>query len=125
MRANRGKDTAPELALRSELHSRGLRYRVHVRPLKALRCQADIVFSRAKVAVFVDGCWWHGCQEHRSLPAANREWWKVKIDRNIARDRRNDVALTNAGWSVVRVWEHEPVSTAANRIEALLVRPSQ
>jgi DNA mismatch endonuclease (patch repair protein) len=125
MQANRGRDTAPELALRSELHSRGLRYRVHVRPLNALRCQADIVFSKARVAIFVDGCWWHGCPEHLSLPGANREWWKAKIERNIARDRRNDIALTKAGWSVVRVWEHEPASAAANRIEALLAHASQ
>lgn len=120
MRANRGRDTAPELALRSELHRRGLRYRVHVRPLEGLRCQADIVFTRARLAVFVDGCWWHGCWDHRSLPKENRNWWKEKIRRNVERDRRNDRLLDEAGWRVIRVWEHEESGAAADRIETAL-----
>jgi DNA mismatch endonuclease, patch repair protein len=117
MKANRGRDTAPEVALRAELHSRGLRYRVHFRPLSDLRCEADIVFTRLRIAVFVDGCWWHGCPDHRPLPKANRGWWEAKIERNRHRDRRNDFALEEAGWQVIRIWEHEDPKRAAERIE--------
>lgn len=120
MRANRQKDTGPELAIRSELHRRGLRYRVHVQPVPGLRCNADVVFGGARIAVFVDGCWWHGCPEHRSLPKANRDWWDAKIQRTVERDRRNDAALAEAGWLAIRIWEHEQPSTAARRIEAEL-----
>jgi DNA mismatch endonuclease (patch repair protein) len=120
MQANRGRDTAPELALRRELHRRGFRYRVDRAPLSSLRCRADLVFGRQKVAVFVDGCFWHGCPHHRSLPKANRDWWKSKIAATIARDRRNDAVLLKAGWVVVRVWEHEEVDAAADRVAAAL-----
>lgn len=122
MRANRGIDTAPELALRRALHARGLRYRKHVAPLAGLRCRADVVFSAAKVAVFVDGCFWHSCPEHRTQPRANGEWWKAKLGRTWQRDRMNDEALRAASWTVVRVWEHEDPESAAARI-AGLVRP--
>ncbi len=83
-----------------------------------MRCTADIVFSRKKVAVFVDGCWWHGCPDHWAPPKANRVWWTRKIEINTARDRRNELALRSAGWMVVRVWEHESVEDAADRVEA-------
>jgi len=85
-----------------------------------LRCNADVVFGGARIAVFVDGCWWHGCPEHRSLPKANRDWWDAKIQRTVERDRRNDAALAEAGWLAIRIWEHEQPSTAARRIEAEL-----
>lgn len=116
MRANRSRDTHPELALRRELHSRGLRYLIDVAPVRGLRCRADLVFRRQRIAVFVDGCFWHGCPDHASWPKANGDWWRRKIETNAARDRRNDALLAAAGWRVVRVWEHEPVEAAADRV---------
>ena len=110
MRANSRAHTAPERALRSELHRRGLRFRVDA-PVEVgapgRRPRPDIVFGRHRVAVFVDGCFWHACPEHGSLPVANRAFWKRKLDANSARDRRTDALLTEAGWRVIRVWEHE------------------
>lgn len=120
MLSNRGTDSAPELAIRRELHARGMRYRKHIRPVPGLRCTPDIVFTRARVAVFVDGCFWHRCPEHGTSPRANDAWWTAKLDGNVARDRRNDAALRSNGWRVVRVWEHEDVGPAADRIVAAL-----
>ncbi|HEX2391980.1 MAG TPA: very short patch repair endonuclease [Solirubrobacterales bacterium] len=122
MQGNRKRDTRPELALRSELHRRGLRYRVDRRPLKSVRCRADIVFPRQKVAVFVDGCFWHGCPEHGTSPQTNAAYWSAKIARNVERDRLNEAELSAAGWAVVRVWEHEISVDAADRIARLLER---
>lgn len=122
MRANRRRDTAPELAVRRELHRRGLRFRVDYAPVVGLRCRVDIAFTRAQVAVFVDGCFWHRCPEHGVLPYANGEWWGDKLQGNVARDRRNDRELTAAGWCVVRVWEHEPAFVAADRVCAAVLR---
>lgn len=118
MQATRRRDTPAELALRRELHARGFRYRVDYPPLENIRRRADIVFTRAKVAVFCDGCWWHGCPEHRTWPKANAEWWREKIDANQRRDRDTDTRLAAAGWIVVRVWEHEDPVEAAERIAA-------
>jgi DNA mismatch endonuclease, patch repair protein len=112
------RDTRAELLLRSELHRRGLRYRVHQRPVPAFRREADVVFRRARVAVFVDGCFWHGCPDHVSWPKANSAWWREKIQANVQRDRETDRALVDAGWVVVRVWEHEDPLRAADRIES-------
>jgi DNA mismatch endonuclease (patch repair protein) len=118
MEANRRADTTPERLLRSALHARGLRYRKdrridaggrHVRP--------DLVFGPAHVAVFVDGCFWHRCPIHAGFPASNAEYWQAKFDRNVARDRADDAALEAAGWSVIRVWEHEDPADAAQRVE--------
>lgn len=120
MTAQKQADTAPEIALRSALHRRGLRFRKHIRPLKELRCQADVVFVRQRVAIFVDGCFWHGCPEHWTAPTANAAWWQEKIARNSSRDRRNDEALAEAGWIVARVWEHESPDSAAARVETVL-----
>lgn len=120
MRANRSRDTAPELALRRELHRLGLRYRVNVRPIKAVRRTADVVFTRRKVAVFVDGCFWHGCPEHYRAPAANGSYWSAKLARNTARDVQVNDLLREQGWTVVRVWEHEPVEWAAARVKAVV-----
>jgi DNA mismatch endonuclease (patch repair protein) len=120
MRANRSRDTAPELALRRELHGRGLRYRLHRRPVRGLRCTPDILFIGPRVAVFVDGCFWHRCPVHGTDPKANGEWWARKLDENVARDRRNDRALAEHGWTVVRVWEHEVPAAAADRIAECL-----
>ena len=117
MRANRRVDTSPERALRSELHQLGLRFRKDLR-LKLDRgaVRPDIVFPRAKVAVFVDGCFWHQCPEHGRMPKANREYWAPKLARNVERDRANDAALSENGWTVLRFFEHVPVSEAASAI---------
>ena len=120
MRANSRSDTRPETALRSELHRNGLRYRVGSRPDPSLNCRADIVFSAVRVAVFVDGCFWHRCPEHGVRPRTNSDYWDAKIARNVARDRRNDAALTRTGWTVVRVWEHESPEEAGERISQLV-----
>lgn len=119
MQRQRRRDTVPEMALRSELHRRGRRYRVHYR-LQGTRRTADISFPASKVAVFVDGCFWHGCPEHGTKPKANRAWWRAKIAANISRDRDTDAKLAQLGWRSVRVWEHERPAEAADRIEAAL-----
>jgi DNA mismatch endonuclease (patch repair protein) len=122
MLGNRAIDTSPEVALRRELHRRGLRFRKHVMPVPGLRCTADLVFPAARVAVFVDGCYWHRCPVHATTPKRNVEFWAAKFARNVARDRLHDRALADAGWTVVRIWEHEAVSDAADRIvDALAV----
>ena len=112
--------TGIEQALRRELHRRGLRYRLHRRPLVGLRREADIVFGRVKVAVFVDGCFWHACPTHATWPKANAEFWRTKIERNRERDRETDARLAAAGWTVVRVWEHEDPAESATRIEGVV-----
>src|SRR4051794_40848677 len=116
--ATRG--TAVEYALRRELHRRGLRYRLHRRPIPGLRREADIVFPRARVAIFVDGCFWHACPTHATWPKANAEFWKTKIERNRERDRDTDARLADAGWTVVRVWEHDDPMTSAVHIEEVV-----
>lgn len=125
MSRQRREGTAPEVALRHALHSLGLRYRVHRAPLPGLRRKADIVFGPAQVAVFVDGCFWHGCPEHgRRRHDVNNWYWPDKIDRNRRRDVDTDRALTSAGWLVVRVWEHEVsgpgAKAAAERVKEVL-----
>jgi len=112
------RDTRPELELRRELHARGLRYRVDARPAAALRGRADILFSGARVAVYVDGCFWHSCPTHGVLPKGNREWWRAKLEATVKRDRRADSTLQELGWEVIRIWEHEDPVAAADRIEA-------
>jgi DNA mismatch endonuclease, patch repair protein len=108
------RHTAPELALRRELHRRGLRYRVQLRMPMNRRRTIDIAFTRARLAVFVDGCFWHGCPEHGVQPQTNEDWWRWKIDRNQARDADTTQLLESAGWEVLRLWEHEdPVESAA------------
>lgn len=114
------RDTAPEILLRRELHRRGLRFRVSRRVVTSLRSEADIVFGPARVAVYVDGCFWHSCPLHATNPVANAEWWQAKLNRNRARDRATDEALLAAGWAVVRVWEHENPVEAADRVEAVV-----
>jgi len=116
MKSNRGRDTKPELALRSATHRLGLRYRVDIAPLQNLRRRADLVFSKAKVAVFLDGCYWHGCPDHHRPAQRNREFWSEKIAKNRERDRNTDETLAAADWLVIRVWEHEEPAEAANRI---------
>lgn len=120
MQGNRSRDTRPEAAVRSALHRRGLRFRKHSQPLPGLRCHADIVFRRARVAVFIDGCFWHGCPDHGRRPGTNAKYWNVKLQRNIDRDKRNDAALADAGWTVVRAWEHEEPEAVADRVTEAL-----
>lgn len=121
MRANRGRDTRPELALRRAVHALGLRYRVDLPPLPGLRRRADLVFTRAKVAVFLDGCFWHGCSEHHSVAKTNASFWAEKVRRNRERDAETDDRLTSSGWRPVRIWEHEDPVVAASRVrEAVL-----
>jgi DNA mismatch endonuclease (patch repair protein) len=122
MRANRGRDTRPERALRSAVHALGLRYRVNFRPIPGLRRTADLVFTRAKVAVFLDGCFWHGCPEHLRPARVNESFWSAKIAGNRQRDLDTDRQLAETGWTVIRVWEHEDPQAAARRI-AKVVRP--
>ena len=115
----RQRDTASEVALRRELHRRGRRFFVDRAPIKGRR-RADIVFPRAKVAVFVDGCFWHSCPLHATSPKNNAEWWSAKLKVNVQRDRDTDATLHSAGWTVVRVWEHESPAAAADDVEAVL-----
>lgn len=116
MQANKGRDTKPELALRRAVHALGLRYRVSMRPLPSIRRTADLTFSRVKVAVFLDGCFWHGCPEHHTQSATNSEFWAEKVRRNRERDQETNRLLTEAGWSVIRIWEHEDPEVGAARI---------
>ncbi len=110
MRANRGRDTGPEMAVRRALHAMGLRYRVdHPLPFDRRR-RADILFPKARIAVFIDGCFWHGCPEHGTSPRSNAEFWRTKIERNRERDRDTSARLEEAGWVALRFWEHDDVS---------------
>jgi DNA mismatch endonuclease, patch repair protein len=115
------RDTAPETALRRELHRRGLRYRLERQIVPGTRRRADIVFGPAKVAVFVDGCFWHGCPDHGAhVPTTNQWYWPAKIAGNKRRDADTDMRLREAGWRVIRVWEHEDPNDAAMRIDAVI-----
>jgi DNA mismatch endonuclease (patch repair protein) len=119
MQSTRRRDAQGELALRAALWARGLRYRVDL-PLPNTRRRADVAFVGDKIAVFVDGCFWHGCPTHGTWPRANAAWWRTKIEGNVARDRDTDARLGRAGWIVLRFWEHEsPESAAAAVIGAL------
>ncbi len=117
----RRRDTGPELALRRELYKAGLRYRVDY-ALPGLRRRADLAFPGRRVAIFVDGCFWHGCPRHASWPKANAAWWRSKIEANRSRDRDTDARLADQGWKVIRIWEHETAEAAARDVIEL-VRP--
>ena len=116
MSQQKSEGTSPEMALRRELHRLGLRYRLHLAPVPDLRRRADIVFPTQRVAVFVDGCFWHGCPEHGTQPKQHAEYWSTKIARNQARDLDTTARFEAAGWIVMRVWEHEDASQAAEKI---------
>jgi DNA mismatch endonuclease (patch repair protein) len=123
MRANRRVDTRPEIELRSKLHRRGLRFRKHASiDAAGLRVRPDIVFPRRRLAVFVDGCFWHGCPDHGTQPRANGKYWSEKFSRNRERDQRVNGHLRNAGWEVLRIWEHVPIDDAAEQVFAALAR---
>jgi DNA mismatch endonuclease (patch repair protein) len=116
------KDTAAELAVRRLLHAAGLRYRVEYPVPGMARRRIDVAFTSVKVAVLIDGCFWHGCPEHATHPKANAEWWRNKLDRNMARDRETTEHLVEAGWTVLRFWEHEAPAEVAARVAATVER---
>ena len=122
MTSTRGRDTAAELAVRSAAHRRGLRYRVDAQPVAGIRRRADLVFPRQRVAVFVDGCFWHGCPQHYTSPTRNHDFWLDKVTTNRQRDRDTDERLSNVGWTVIRIWEHEDPEMAVDRIQEALTR---
>lgn len=125
MQANRRRDTGPERAVRRLLHTRGLRYRVDVRPVQNLPRRADIVFPKKRIAVFIDGCFWHGCPEHgRNEFRRNEHYWPAKIAGNKSRDLDTTNRLRNAGWRVMRFWEHESARTVADAIEVAVKESS-
>ncbi len=115
MIANRRRDTTPEIAVRRALHAAGLRFRVDYPVLP--RRRADIAFPRRRVAVFIDGCFWHGCPDHQTVAKANARYWADKLAANQARDRDTNERLTARGWTVLRFWEHEPIGVVVERIE--------
>ncbi len=116
MRSNTHRDTRPELAIRRLLHARGLRYRVDMAPWSNKRRRADIVFTRQRLAVFVDGCFWHGCPEHATLPMRNADYWRPKLAKNIERDRETTAMAEAEDWRVLRIWEHVPPEEAVQLI---------
>lgn len=120
MRAQRERDTGIERSIRSRLHALGLRYRLHTRVLPGSRREVDVAFPRARVAVFIDGCFWHGCPEHGTWPRNNAGFWRRKIEANVRRDRDTDARLVAAGWRVLRVWEHEEDELAADRVAGIV-----
>ena len=126
MRANRRTNTKPELALRSALHRQGYRFRKDHRLTlgNGSRVRPDIAFTARRVAVFVDGCFWHACPEHGSKPSVNQWYWSPKLARNVERDRAADAALAAAGWQVVRIWEHVPIADAVAAVVAALRSPA-
>lgn len=120
MKGNRSRDTKPELAVRRILHARGLRYRVDYRPVPTINRRADIVFTRQRVAVFIDGCFWHGCPMHYVGSRTNSDYWESKIARNIERDKQTDDLMRQHGWMPARFWSHDKADSVAAAIQALV-----
>lgn len=121
MAAIRRVDTKPELALRSALHRRGWRFRKDYRILlPGGHVRPDIVFTRRRIAVFVDGCFWHSCPSHGRMPTANTWYWTEKLQNNIERDNRSNDILIDAGWTVVRIWAHESIDASVAIVEERL-----
>lgn len=120
MQGNKSRDTKPEIAVRCAVHAMGMRYRVAARPLADVRRTADLVFRRARVAVFVDGCFWHGCPSHHTSPKTNEGYWTRKIEGNKARDEDTTALLMTAGWTVLRFWSHEEPQSVATRIAEVI-----
>jgi DNA mismatch endonuclease (patch repair protein) len=126
MAAIKRSGTKPEVALRSALHRRGFRFRKDLRfDVGGVKVRPDVVFTARKVAVFVDGCFWHCCPIHGREPARNKWYWSPKLARNVERDRAADAALSAAGWNVVRAWEHENLDSVVDRVVRTLVRSVQ
>jgi DNA mismatch endonuclease, patch repair protein len=111
------RDTAPELALRRLLHARGMRYRVNMPVPGLARRSIDVAFTRSRLAIFVDGCYWHGCPDHGRVPHTNREWWTEKLRRNQARDLQTAAYLDQLCWDVVRFWAHQDPHDVADIVE--------
>src|SRR5438128_12301259 len=123
MRSNRPTDSAPRVALRRALGALGLRYRKHVVvPTGSRSVRVDLVFGKARVAVFIDGCFWHACPKHATWPRRHGRWWREKLAENVARDIRQCAALRAAGWRVLRIWAHEQPTVAARRILSIVRR---
>jgi len=120
MRANRGVDTGPETRLRSLVHRAGLRYAIDVRPESNINRRADLVFRATKVAVFVNGCFWHGCPAHYSLPKSNQRYWSEKVRRNKERDEETKSLLKSRGWKVLVFWEHQPAESCSKRVVSVV-----
>jgi len=120
MLGNRSRDTRPELLIRRALHARGFRFRVDLRPEPSLRTRADIVFTRRRIAVYIDGCFWHGCPLHATTPKSNESYWLPKLARNVERDAQSTASLEERGWLVLRFWEHESVDAVVARIAEML-----
>jgi DNA mismatch endonuclease (patch repair protein) len=114
------RDTKPEVEVRRLLHASGLRYRVNVPVPEMPRRTIDIVFPRLKIAVFLDGCFWHGCPQHATQPKSNAEWWRAKLDKNMARDRETTEHMREVGWTVLRFWEHEAPNAVAEIVQAVV-----
>ncbi len=123
MARQRRRDTAPEVALRRELHARGRRFRVDLAVPGLPRRRSDVAFTRRRVAVFVDGCFWHDCPVHRTTPVTNGTWWAEKLRRNTERDRETTDHLRALGWTVLRFWEHEDPRSCADAVDEALDRP--
>jgi DNA mismatch endonuclease (patch repair protein) len=120
MQGNKSRDTKPEIAVRSAVHALGMRYRVSTRPLPDLRRTADLVFRRARVAVFVDGCFWHGCPKHHAPPKTNAGYWAMKIQGNKSRDEDTTARLREEGWTVLRFWSHDEALSVATQIAKIV-----
>jgi DNA mismatch endonuclease (patch repair protein) len=120
MRANRGRDTRPEIALRKALFAAGMRYRVNFRPIPKSRMTCDIAFPRNRIAVELRGCFWHGCPQHHRPAVRNGEFWSAKIAGNVQRDARKEQAMREVGWELVVVWEHDDVATSVKRVRSAL-----
>lgn len=116
----RVRDTTLELSVRRLLHARGFRYRVDAVVSERPRRRADIVFTRLKLAIFLDGCFWHQCPEHSMPPKNNSSWWAEKLRRNVARDLQTVELLETRGWRVLRFWEHESQSTIVDSIASVV-----
>jgi DNA mismatch endonuclease (patch repair protein) len=116
MVGNRSRDTQPELAVRRLVHAMGLRYRVNARPIPTLHRTADLVFPRQRIAVFIDGCFWHGCPQHHRQPTAHADYWSTKVARNRQRDVATDAVLAETGWTTLRFWAHENPTAVAQAI---------
>lgn len=125
MKAVPRRDTTAELAVRQRLHRRGLRYRIDWVPLPGTRRRADVVFRSLRIAVFVDGCFWHACTTHGSRPKANADWWRQKMEGTTRRDRETNEMLLQAGWIVVRIWEHVAPDVAAEVVELVVINARQ
>lgn len=122
MRRMPEQSTGPEIKVRQALFKNGFRYRVKYPVPGVPRRTIDIAFPDRRVAIFVDGCFWHGCSEHRNIPRNNYEWWKAKIEGNRRRDRDTDERLRSAGWTVLRYWEHDPVEKTVEDVRGLIAR---